>query len=1203
MTTYYVAKSGGSNTYAGTSLGAPWRTISYAMANVSDGDVVYVRAGIYYEAFAITADNLTLQNYGSETAIIDGGWSATTNPSFPVSMADAGSIKTEDGSLVSIRADGVTFDGFTLQNSPGRFITVGQSKTTTSPAIPADDNTLQNLTMDTCYSAALIVHSSDGNTLQDSTISRASFKLKINGAPPQAQCIAPVFSSNTTFQRLTLDECYGEAISGYTGNYTTIEDVTIKNNQKVCLYVNWSPNTTINRVLIYWTDSWVQVNDQNRRGIIFGDEKEVTDKRRDNFGKTRNVNISNVLIVNCDTGIEIADSASFRPANMENVTISNCNILVRSGSSVNRAFLFGRYYTLADTYARTWSNIIIQNNIFGGGYKDAVQTAYRSAFTITNNHFNTTPPTWMNTDATTGDAGMVDEDAAIASTITVGNYYLAAGSQCIDAGTLNTLTQYDYLQAERDATPDIGFHEYDGDPAPSVTLVADFTLSATSVEEGTAVTLTDASTLSSGTIDTWDWDYKLVSAASWTNHSTSSTPANLTINTAGEYQVRLVVTDTEESLTSTVVKALTVTAAGSGDVGTCTGNIIANDDFASGTTSWSYNSGTGSGSFAAGSGYAEVTITTPSGSLQLYQNLLSITEGTQYRLAFKAKASADRSISVFLFDHTTIENLGVQAQAFTLTTDWVVQEYIFTATGTSSNARLQFRPGWPAGTVYLDDVCLAAYTAPSAPAAIITVPNDPAPIAVEQTLDSASSTGSPTAYSWEIDGVEVGTSDTYAWTPASPRPYTISLTVTNAYGSDTSAITVNAYVPAAGGTVAQLLRDTVPGSTGSDGGTDHTDIGTTGGVLVLTSGASTLGTAADDARMGIGGGDGTNGRAVAVHAEHGVGTTNTRSKSDQAMGYLISPTATVAADGDVALTDADTTTVTWNTVESGDLYALLRISATNSAVGDFVPGGADVNVGFQPDIVFVWATRDTADFAATNINGLFISFGFVTTDGQRSIAMRSADAAAATAATAVYSQSYAAMVLSGTAVQDGIALTLTATGFGSTTTGSMAGKAGYWALKLDGLSTEIVDFDTATSTGTQSHSVGILAGAAIALGTLANVIGTAETGPDASAFSIGFWDGTNSRAVAISDEDNAGTTVSKSHAANVLLLVPANDGSNNILATVDDATSSTFDLNYTGIDATARKCSILLIQQAAGSLADIDYLQPGIATGTMAGMP
>ena len=118
-----------------------------------------------------------------------------------------------------------------------------------------------------------------------------------------------------------------------------------------------------------------------------------------------------------------------------------------------------------------------------------------------------------------------------------------------------------------------------------------------------------------------------------------------------------------------------------------------------------------------------------------------------------------------------------------------------------------------------------------------------------------------------------------------------------------------------------------------------------------------------------------------------------------------------------------------------------------------------------------------------------------------------------------------------------------------------------------------------------------------------NVVETVETYDDASAFSVGFWDGTTHRAIAVTDDDAATTTVSKSHASAALLSVPSANGSDNISATVDSVTHSTFVLNYAGVDSTARKSSILLIEGVATGLDDIDYLQPGIQTGTVPGMP
>ncbi|NOX61536.1 MAG: DUF1565 domain-containing protein [Chloroflexi bacterium] len=74
--TYYVATYG-DDANPGT-LNKPWRTIQHAADNVSAGDAVYVRAGVYYETvFIETSGNadhgyITFSSYPGETAILDG---------------------------------------------------------------------------------------------------------------------------------------------------------------------------------------------------------------------------------------------------------------------------------------------------------------------------------------------------------------------------------------------------------------------------------------------------------------------------------------------------------------------------------------------------------------------------------------------------------------------------------------------------------------------------------------------------------------------------------------------------------------------------------------------------------------------------------------------------------------------------------------------------------------------------------------------------------------------------------------------------------------------------------------------------------------------------------------------------------------------------------------------------------------------------
>lgn len=78
---YYVATNG-NNCNSGT-LAAPWRTIQYALDQVSAGDVVFVRGGVYNEAVSVNVSGsagggyITLQAYPGETPILDGQNSRT----------------------------------------------------------------------------------------------------------------------------------------------------------------------------------------------------------------------------------------------------------------------------------------------------------------------------------------------------------------------------------------------------------------------------------------------------------------------------------------------------------------------------------------------------------------------------------------------------------------------------------------------------------------------------------------------------------------------------------------------------------------------------------------------------------------------------------------------------------------------------------------------------------------------------------------------------------------------------------------------------------------------------------------------------------------------------------------------------------------------------------------------------------------------
>ena len=78
QTTYYVApaSSGGDNNNAGT-LAAPFETLQYGVNQLTSGDILYIREGVYRETITIDEDGtsgnlITIQNYNNEVVTIDG---------------------------------------------------------------------------------------------------------------------------------------------------------------------------------------------------------------------------------------------------------------------------------------------------------------------------------------------------------------------------------------------------------------------------------------------------------------------------------------------------------------------------------------------------------------------------------------------------------------------------------------------------------------------------------------------------------------------------------------------------------------------------------------------------------------------------------------------------------------------------------------------------------------------------------------------------------------------------------------------------------------------------------------------------------------------------------------------------------------------------------------------------------------------------
>jgi len=93
----FVGNANAKTIYVGP--GEEYTSIQDAIDNATDGDVIIVRDGIYYENIKVTKERLTIKSEnGSDNCIIDGG-------------------DRNRSSVIVLKANGTTIEGFTIRNS------------------------------------------------------------------------------------------------------------------------------------------------------------------------------------------------------------------------------------------------------------------------------------------------------------------------------------------------------------------------------------------------------------------------------------------------------------------------------------------------------------------------------------------------------------------------------------------------------------------------------------------------------------------------------------------------------------------------------------------------------------------------------------------------------------------------------------------------------------------------------------------------------------------------------------------------------------------------------------------------------------------------------------------------------------------------------------------------------------------------------
>lgn len=785
MATYYVSPSGSDSrtTTQAQVYGTPWKTMQKAVNAATSGDIIICQDGTYSDRvkFNNTKSGITLQAENEHDAVMDGGWNA-----YPITVTNRPAEDEQYLGFIDINgSDNITIDGLKIQNWNGRGLNIYGNPS---------DITVKNVYVSHTYAQAIRFDTATDCVVEDSTFYQASQEKRYyNATPTRLAKDWPVSthamrSNNVTFRRNTVANCGGEGIGiDRSSTNCTVEDNVIYDGGPVGIYILYSKNTLVQRNLIYYTDSYTVTNDYkgNRLGISMRDEYQFSGS----YNVSSNNKFLNNIIVNPGTaGIQISGNVG-----MSGTIIAN-NTIVGGKYGFN-------IFNKKSEYA--WAGCVIENNIVEATSNSISASA--SEMTWRNN-------TWLSKPITeargAGDiyasAKLVNASATVTTPPDLANYQLQESSPAINKARTTPGVETDYHGASRGASPDIGALEY-GEAPP---VVAAITASTTTPAAGASVTLTDASTISSGAIDEWLWQVSLdggqTKATIATTQNTSYTPSS-----TGTYTIYLTVTDNDGPDSDTTTVTLTVgtpvtdpETPTDGETDTdgfsCTGNLLSNPSFDTDVTGW------------AVSNMSRARITDPTdstnyvcrmygttGGQQMYQSGFALTSGVTYILSFTAWSNRDRDMEIETIQHVSPNADVLDTVVMSTTTTKTRYEYVLDALLTEANTRLRFQPVYltSSDSLWIDDICLRPYSEVDASFSV----SDSSPSLGDTITLTDTSTGSPYAWSWRVtstaglDEVISTSAGPVDWAIPGPGEYTIKLTVAGGDNTDyaTTSITVS----------------------------------------------------------------------------------------------------------------------------------------------------------------------------------------------------------------------------------------------------------------------------------------------------------------------------------------------------------------------------------------------------------------------------
>lgn len=355
MTTYYVRKTGDNNN-TGTSNN-PWLTITHAVNQLEEGNVLIVGDGIYTESVIINVPNVTVRSENPLGAIIKGTW---TDPlSFP-SVYNVDNWKSRWTGLVQLKGINQEFFGFHVTNSIGRGIVttadnwyVHDCKVTYT----FDTGVQSYLNNNGLFENIFCQYASGSRRWKNKTVNG----IRINNHP---NCLALVQSENSIIRGCTVLDSGGEGIDLFRCTGTCIVENCISgNNNALQLYVNRVGANSIIRNNIAFVsksplDFWIPNpgktdagNPKGAEGLVFRDELESAA-----FEQSAATLVYNNLVVNtnnfcCNIG---------KDASLPGTKIYNNTFI--AGPQTHEGVLV----VSAKNDWPSWAGAEVKNNIFYG---------------------------------------------------------------------------------------------------------------------------------------------------------------------------------------------------------------------------------------------------------------------------------------------------------------------------------------------------------------------------------------------------------------------------------------------------------------------------------------------------------------------------------------------------------------------------------------------------------------------------------------------------------------------------------------------------------------------------------------------------------------------------------------------------------------------------------------------------------------------